>query len=353
MDFLETVRATIGKYRMLKPRDRILVAVSGGPDSMALLTALVALRREYRVTLRAAYVDHGLRPAAARREAAFVKKISEGWKIPVDVVRAFVRKKRGKSLEEAAREARYGALAQLAVKHRAQAIALGHTRDDQAETLLMWLIRGTGTTGLAGIPPVRKLPAPAWGRRGRPGAGKGRTMRIIRPLLDCSRAQILQFLHAHRMGALKDRSNDSLRFLRNRVRKELIPLLEREYNPQVREHLGRLAQILQEDLALLEGQFRWQFARVSRMGKKKVRLNRLQLRIAPGAVRRGVIRLAVKKLKGDCHGFGARHWMALDQLLFNGMKAMDLPGGFRAEISDEKSLVLRSVPGTLLGKGQE
>lgn len=340
---MEVVRSTIEKHRMVKAGERVLVGVSGGPDSMALLTALAALRREYRINLRAAYVNHGLRPSAARREAAVVKKISQGWKIPVDVVRAFVREKGGKSLEETAREARYGALTALAKRHRCRTIALGHTQNDQAETLLMWMIRGTGTTGLAGIPPVRKLPAPAWGQRGRPGAGKLRAVRIIRPLLGCSRAQILQFLHAHRMKALKDRSNDSPRFLRNRIRRNLIPLLEREYNPQVREHLGQLAQILQEDLALLEGQFHRQFARVSRMGKKRVRLNRLQLRLSPGALRRGVIRLAVKKLKGDCHGFGERHWMALDQLLLNGMKAMDLPGGFRAEVPDEKNLILRIV----------
>ena len=326
--FLNTVCATVERYRMLKPGDRVLVGVSGGPDSMALLTALVALCPRYRVKLRAAYVNHGLRPLEAQREAALVKKVAGQWKVPMDLIRAPVDKRGGESLEAAAREVRYRHLIRTARRHRCNVIALGHTQDDQAETVLMWVIRGTGTGGLGGIPPVRRLDA----------ANK---LRLIRPLICSSRDQGLRFLKAHRIPTRTDRSNRMRRFLRNRIRRELIPLLERQYNPRIREHLGRLAQILQEDLALLELEFKQAFSRWARVGKGRVRLERLSLRALPEALRQGVLRLAVMKLKGDCQGFGALHWKAIDELILDGKGALDLPHHFRAEVIDEKNLVLR------------
>ena len=325
--FLETVRSAIERHQMIGTGERVLVGVSGGPDSLALLSALVALRDQKKIILHAAYVDHGLRPAAARREAALVQRVGRMWGVPTHLLHRVVRKGKGESLESAARRLRYQALSSTARSHRCRVIAVGHTRDDQAETVLMWLIRGTGTTGLTGIPPIRRLDG----------------SRIVRPLLDCSRSQVDGYLRSQGIQPMQDQTNRSLRFLRNRIRHELIPLVERRYNRQLRKHLAQLADILREDLGWLGDQLKEGFLRMARPGMGVVRLDRQRLRSKPAALRRGILRLAVERLHGNCHGFGSRHWIALDQLLLNGThRRMDLPHGLKAEVSTPATLLLRS-----------
>ena len=320
--FLDTVRSTIAKHRMLRPRDCVLVGVSGGPDSLALLSALVALRGTYRLTLRAAYVDHGLRPAAARqRESRLVKKIGRALGVAVNIVVRRVKRRKAESLEAAAREVRYAVLGEIARRYRCQAIALGHTADDQAETVLMWILRGAGTTGLTGIPPVRKI-----------RVGTGSPLRIIRPLIRCPRREIEEYLKAQGIRPLLDRSNLSHRFLRNRIRRDLLSTLEREYNTQVRKHLCDLADILREDLDWLRDEARRQFRQVATIGKAKIRLDRSRLRKLHPALRRAILRLAAERLQGNGQGFALRHWELLDRLLIEKDRgALDLPHGFRAK----------------------
>ncbi len=332
-DLLEGVRLTLAQHRMIRPRQSILVGVSGGPDSLALLSVLVALRKEMRFELQAAYVDHGLRPAAARREAKRVGEVGRLLGVPVHQLRRVVTRPKGISLEAAARQVRYKALTALAARTGCTALALGHTQDDQAETVFLWLLRGTGTTGLAGIPPVRGLPLKNRSRK---------RIKLIRPLIGSSREAVRRHLKAHGICALEDRSNRSLRFLRNRVRLELIPLLERNYNPQVKRHLAVLAQILREDLGLLEQETLKVFRQAARVGKGTVRFNKRQTRQLPPTLRRGLFRLAVARLQGDKHGFAARHWLGLERLLLdsNG-KSLDLPHGFRAESAGPHWLRLR------------
>ena len=325
--FLDAVRSAIQKHRMLKKGDRVLVGVSGGPDSLALLTALVALRKELGIPLFAAYVDHGLRPAACRRETEMVRAIGRRWGVPVRILKTVVKKSAGESLEAVARKARYDRLLELAKKLRCRALALGHTQDDQAETVLMWLLRGAGTAGLAGIPPVRQA---------------GGALKIIRPLIRCSRLEVSGFLKAHGIRPCQDASNRSNRFLRNRIRRELIPLLEREYNPQLRRHLAQTAEILREDVQWLEKEAEEEFGRGARSRRNEVRLDRTKLRAVPSALRRGILRLAVQRLQGDCQGFAGQHWAALEGLLLNGQaKGMDLPHRFRAEAPEPGWLLLR------------
>ena len=321
-NLLDKVRAAIGKRRMLKPGDSVLAGVSGGPDSAALLWTLVALRQELRLTLRAAYVDHGLRPAAARREAALVRAMGRLWGVPVSTLKRPVRKEGGGSLEEAARSVRHEALAREARERRCGVVALGHTQDDQAETVLMWLLRGAGMSGLAGIPPVRLL-----------SRDRGKKIRLVRPLLDCSRAEIEALLKQRKVRTLKDRSNDSTRFFRNRIRGELIPLLERSYNPQARLHLSRLASILREEVEWSESKARDRFRQAARAGNGRVRLDRRLLRTDPVPLRKGVLKLAVERLQGSRRGFNAGHWERLDRLLADGeTAAVDLPHCLRAEV---------------------
>jgi tRNA(Ile)-lysidine synthase len=220
---LSAVLATIAARDLLRRGDRVVVAVSGGPDSMALLHALWELRARLDLTLEVAAVDHGLR-AGARREIDLVGERARALGLPftaVDVdVAAERRRRRGLSLQDAAREVRLRALAALARAHGANRVALGHQADDQAETVLYRIVRGTGLAGLAGIPHRRDV--------------------FIRPLLDVSRAQILRYLRRRSIPFVEDPSNADTRFARARIRHAILPALAQE-NPRVAEALRALA----------------------------------------------------------------------------------------------------------------
>lgn len=218
---LSAVLRTIREHRLIVAGDRILVGVSGGPDSTALLHALVTLASRLEFDVQAACVDHGLRPESAAEATA----VARDWQtkgICCDVVSVNVAaaKKAHASLQGAARDARLEALKALAGERRLTKIALGHTADDQAETVLFRTLRGTGIAGLAGIPYRRDL--------------------FIRPLLDVRRAQILAFLHKRNISFVTDPSNANRRFARARIRHDILPLLARE-NPRVVDALLGLA----------------------------------------------------------------------------------------------------------------
>ena len=237
-----------------------------------------------------------------------------------------MKKTSGQSLEATARSIRYEALTSLAKAKRLSILALGHTQDDQAETVLLWLLRGTGTAGLAGIPPVRKSSG---------------GIRIIRPLIAVSRKEVEDFLRGHRIAPMRDASNRSMRFTRNRIRRELIPLLEAKYNPRLRSHLGQLAEILREDLEFLQSQWEEIFRAVGRVGKRGIRLDREHLAQYPPAARRGVLRYAVSALQSDTQGFAQPHWLSLEKMLTNGaICALDLPHRFRARRMGQRWILL-------------
>src|SRR6185295_17344235 len=220
---LSDVLATIAARDLLHRGDRVVVAVSGGPDSMALLHVLWELRERLGLTLEVAAVDHGLR-AGARRELALVRERAAALGLPFSEVEVDVaaerRARRGASVQDAARDARLRALAALARSHGANRVALGHQADDQAETILYRIVRGTGVAGLAGIPYCRDV--------------------FIRPLLDVTRPRILRYLRARSIPFVEDPSNADPRFARARMRHEILPALARE-NPRVAEALRALA----------------------------------------------------------------------------------------------------------------
>jgi tRNA(Ile)-lysidine synthase len=223
---LSKVARTIRAHDLARPGELVLVAVSGGPDSMALLAVLWELSARLELTLEVATVDHGLR-ASAGAEGELVRARAETLGLPwhglsVDVAAA----KRGRpSLQDAARRERLGALEALARRRGAARIALGHQADDQAETVLFRVVRGTGLAGLAGIP-YRRGP-------------------FIRPLLDVTRDEIARYLRRRSLPYVEDPSNADPRFARARVRHRLLPLLAEE-NPRVREALVALAAAARE-----------------------------------------------------------------------------------------------------------
>lgn len=322
---LDTACATVRRYGMFRRGERVLVAVSGGPDSTALLACLVAIAPEWKLCLRAVYVDHGLRPAAAKREAQRVRKLGRRWGVPVSIVSRKIRRGGGESPESAARRVRYAALVSVARKYKCQVIAFGHTQDDQAETVLLWILRGVGFGGLAGIPPVRR---------------EGKGIRIVRPLLQVSRRQVEEGLRAQGIRPLLDRSNLSRRHLRNRIRHDLIGRLEKEYNPRLREHLASLAELVREEMEWIERQTQEHFRTVARVRAGAVRFDRSELRRLHPALRRELLRLSVRKLQGNHGGFTQRHWRLLDALVVEGVRgALDLPHGLRAEARGGKLTV--------------
>lgn len=225
---LSAVLATIAAHDLLRPGDRVVVAVSGGPDSMALLHALWELRDRLGVTLEVTAVDHGLR-ADARREIELVRERAAALGLRFSAVAVDVaaerRSRRGASLQDAARDARLRALAALAAERGAQRVALGHQADDQAETVLYRIVRGTGIPGLAGIPYRRDV---------------SRGVSLVRPLLDVSRAQILRYLRRRSIPFVEDPSNADPRFARARIRNQILPALAQE-NPRIAEALRALA----------------------------------------------------------------------------------------------------------------
>jgi tRNA(Ile)-lysidine synthase len=230
-DVLGRVLAMVRRERLLKAGDRVLVACSGGPDSLALLYVLRALLPRLGIRLRAIYVDHGLR-RAARQEGAFVVAQAAGLGLAGEIVAVRLRT----HSMEAARQARYGALIRTARHRGATHIAVAHTATDQAETVLERLVRGTGVRGVGAMSPSRPLEA---------------GLVLVRPLLEVTRAEVEQFCRQESLRPVRDPTNRSNRYLRNRIRRIVLPALRRE-NPRVDQALARFATRMRELDALVE-----------------------------------------------------------------------------------------------------
>ncbi len=229
------VRAAIASHAMLHPGERVLVAVSGGADSVCLLDVLRTLGYEVEV----AHLDHQTRGGDSAEDAAFVRRLAEEHGVPCHVESRPVESEArdaGQSFETHARAVRYAFLVWTAFEQRCAAIATGHHADDQAETILMRLLRGTTPNGLAGIPPVRMEEG----------------VRIIRPLIECTRGEIVRHVEQGGLAYRTDATNADTQFTRNRIRHELLPLLACDFNPNVRDALLRLAEAERCDSACLD-----------------------------------------------------------------------------------------------------
>mgnify|MGYP001572256343 CR=1 FL=1 len=216
-------------HRLFAPGDKVLAAVSGGPDSVVLAHYLSVQARKRGFRLSLVHVHHGLRGRDADRDAVFVKKLAEKLRVPAAVVKAPAARKareRGQGLEDGARKVRYQALAARARRLGCGKVATGHQLDDQAETVLLNLIRGTRLKALGAIPPRRALEA---------------GIELVRPLLPLSRKEIVEYLRQNGLKSRKDGTNDSEKFLRNWIRRRVMPLLESK-NPRIREHLAGIAE---------------------------------------------------------------------------------------------------------------
>lgn len=268
-------------HALLKKNDLVIVAVSGGPDSLTLLHMLKNIAQSFRLRLVVAHLNHCMRPEADQEEAAVIN-LAESWSL-AHVSRSVkvreLKRIKGISEEEAGRQARYKLFLDAAYKYGASKIALGHHLDDQAETVLLNVIRGTGVDGLAGILPITR-------RSG---------IDIIRPLLCLRRHEIEAYCSEMKLEPFTDSSNLETDYTRNKLRLELIPQLEKKYNPRIREALFGLAALAAEDRCLLQALSNRKYLELAGFGNKEIIIGRNKLLKLPLALSSRILRKAHKR----------------------------------------------------------
>ena len=314
----------------LAPGNIFVVAVSGGPDSLAMLHALYYLREDLHLSLYGAHLNHGLRGDASKADALFVAEAFRRLGIAFTLEEADVpsfRQKHRLSLEEAARQVRYAFLARVCSEQGAAAVALGHTADDQAETILMHVIRGAGLTGLRGMEAVTRR------------AFNGREVLFVRPLLGLSRLETADYCRALELEPRQDESNLSQELTRNRVRLELVPLLE-QYNPAIREALIRLSRSAAQDIAYMEDEIDKVWHETIRQDQGRVSVNRDAFRRLARALQNHLLRRAVLAAKGNLEDVEQNHVEDMVRLMAGPVgRSLNLPGGIRFTVSyDEATL---------------
>ncbi len=326
----ETIAKTTADHDMFTAGDKVLVGVSGGPDSVALVSLLNELAPQLSITLGIAHLNHGLRPEAGQ-EARFVETLSQNLALPLHLESqdvASYRRQHGLSLEEAAREVRYAFYKRVLSAHGYQKVALGHHSGDNAEMVLMNLLRGAGPLGLSGIPPVREN-------------------LVVRPLINLTRAQLLTYLEHRRLGYVSDPSNADTRFTRNRIRHTLLPLIQKEFNANILETLHRTATITRDENQWLESLVDpLADIVISRPDGNQVHLDLAALGKLARAPARRVVRRAVAKLRGSLRRVTLAHIDALIRLAATGNEnsRVDLPGLICA-VKQENRLVLKRMNG--------
>ncbi len=313
--FIQKFYQTIKQYDMLQKGDSVLVGVSGGPDSMALLHSLMALSDSMDMRLGVAHLNHCLRQKAADKDEKFVKSVAKKLGLPFFIEKTNIlkeREKTGLSLEEAGREARYHFFNAVCRKMQFDKIAVGHHQDDNAELILLNLLRGSGPAGIGGIPPVRK--------------------NIIRPLIRTPRAKIIDYIELQKIDYVIDQSNDDVRFARNKIRHQLLPLLKNNYNPKISETLNRLGTILQSEEEWISALVNPLFDQaVVNSDEQSIKMSISELLSFHMAEQRRIIRKAILKIKGNLRKITYSHIDSIIQLISKNYAdaRLDLPDRIR------------------------
>jgi tRNA(Ile)-lysidine synthase len=339
--FTRGVLQTLHRYQLLTEGDHTLVALSGGPDSVALLLVLQELRDRLSLELSAAHLNHQLRGEESEQDEQFVQDLCRKLAIPIEVRRVDTRqavRESGENLESCARRLRYDFLFEVAGRQESR-VATGHTLNDQAETFLMKLVRGSGPAGLSGISPLRVN----W--MGTPGTSLSVT--VVRPLLGTLRQDVLDYLEDQNQTYRIDSSNQDLSRDRNWVRHRLIPLLQERLNPALLETLQRSTELFGEVEEFLGRQGKEAFNRCRSGGDQETRLRISGLEDLPAIIAKEVIRRAIATSKGDLRDISLKHVEEVLQLSrITSGKEIHLPGGLRVQREfEELRFTLEPSPG--------
>ncbi|MDD5044676.1 MAG: tRNA lysidine(34) synthetase TilS [Candidatus Omnitrophica bacterium] len=312
------IKQTIKKFGLIQKHETVLVAVSGGPDSVALLYLLSALKKDLKIDLCVAHLDHMLRKDSIK-DREFVLDLAKKLNLPVVIGRVDIAKfSEDGSLEEVARNKRQEFLFRVAKRCKAHKIALAHNRDDQAETVLMRIVRGSGLYGLNAILPKRRING----------------FSLIRPLIETSRKEIEAYLKRKKVSARLDKTNLEDIYFRNKKRNKLLPYLERDYNPNIKGVLANLASTVAVDYDFLVKQASRIFRQNRKIGKdNQVGFDLEKLCRLHPAMFRLVVRLAYAQLKGNLRRLTFQHLKEVEDLVFNrpGNSIVDLPGEISAK----------------------
>jgi tRNA(Ile)-lysidine synthase len=307
-DILKQVRRTIETHGLLAPGGGTVIGVSGGPDSVCLLHILLRLHEEqrYRLRIHVAHLHHGARGAEADADAEFVAALAAEWELPVTVEKQDVptlARRHKLAFEETARRVRYAFLARVAAKVSASRIAVGHNADDQAETVLMHFLRGAGPTGLRGMLPLTpitdyRMLTPFNQPTNQPtNQLTNQPISIIRPLLEVSRTEIERYCADKDLTPRFDRSNLDTTYFRNRLRHELLPMLE-TYNPNIRARLCHTAAVVAADYELLIQLREQAWTEIIREEREAaIVFDRAGWRALPVAMQRATLRQATYRLR--------------------------------------------------------
>jgi tRNA(Ile)-lysidine synthase len=317
-DLEVTALSTVERYRMLEDGERVVAAVSGGADSLALLLFLKGIASDKELDLHVFHLDHMLRGDESASDARFVKELAADLGLPARVLAVDVRAETagsGRSPEDAAREVRLAKLRQFAQEVGARRIATGHTADDQVETFMMRLIQGAGLTGLGGIPPV---------------SGP-----FIRPLIQVWHSQVEEYCAQMGANPRQDSSNLDTSYLRNRIRLKVLPFLVSELGPSIKEVILREVESLALDREFMREQAAQAFDLVARVDIDEVRLDIPRLLSLPAALQRGVIREAWSRAAPGAQNLSWRHLVDMMEKVVAGQTGsrLDLPGPLIVERS--------------------
>jgi tRNA(Ile)-lysidine synthase len=320
----------IQEKQLLSSGQMLVVAVSGGPDSVCMLYVLADLCRELDVALHIAHLNHQLRGKDSEADAAYVGRLARRLGIPATIeswdIQTY-RKNHKLSLEEAAREVRYSFLVEVAANAGAACVAVGHTADDHIETILMHLLRGSGNRGLRGL-----MPLVHW----KSAAGD---LTIIRPLLNLSRGDTVAYCRQHRLKPRTDASNLSTESFRNRIRHDLLPEL-RKYNPQIAGALLRMAGIVTDDLDYIDGEGARLWKDIASYDEGALIIDKQRLLNLPPALQRYLLRRAVESALGSLKDIEAVHIEdILNALEKPAGKAIGLPFGINFSIEYDRYIL--------------
>ncbi|OGO76748.1 MAG: tRNA lysidine(34) synthetase TilS [Clostridiales bacterium GWB2_37_7] len=325
--FVDNVKSTIEKHNMIKNGDTVVVGVSGGADSLCLLHVLKSLSNVLDIRLFAVHLNHMFRGLDAKNDADFVEQICLEWNIPFKIetfdVPAYA-KQQGLSPEEAGREIRYKLFREAKEQMKANKIAVAQNSNDNVETILMRLIRGTGLEGLKGIDAVRDD--------------------IIRPLLDSDRQSIEKYCRENDLDPRVDKTNLEPIYLRNKIRLELLPYLKENFNPNLNEALTRMAQVVREENEYLERQTEEYLESMGRVQENCITIETEKLKQLHPAMQKRLLRKGIEKLATSLNGFEYKHFQGMIEMLDKSTgAAIELPKSLKAYISYENLIICKKI----------